>query len=235
MKQKQQGKRKGFTLIELLVVIGILVVLATVVVLVLNPAEIFKQARDSRRITDLQTLQSAITFYVATVANPTLFNGDAVGGTGCQSVGGATVYDTSLSELTGIQGRVAGGPLDPGWIVNLDFTVDDDGTAVPGGAPIAIMPLDPRNIDADDDGTYTDGQADYFYSFICSNTSGNFKFAANMESVRYSALGTDDVETNTEDGGTDLEDADPESTEILYETGTCVGDDYDNDSLCDPA
>lgn len=41
------ANRKGFTLIELLIVIGILAVLATAVIMVLNPAELLKQARDS--------------------------------------------------------------------------------------------------------------------------------------------------------------------------------------------
>ncbi|MGC9603563.1 MAG: type II secretion system protein, partial [Minisyncoccia bacterium] len=40
----------GFTLIELLVVIGILGTLATAVVLVLNPAQLLAQARDSTRL-----------------------------------------------------------------------------------------------------------------------------------------------------------------------------------------
>jgi prepilin-type N-terminal cleavage/methylation domain-containing protein len=41
---------KGFTLIELLIVIAILAILATAVVLVLNPAQILAQARDAQRI-----------------------------------------------------------------------------------------------------------------------------------------------------------------------------------------
>ena len=53
-------KTKGFTLLELLIVIGILAILAGVVVLVLNPAELLRQARDSQRISDLSTMRSAI-------------------------------------------------------------------------------------------------------------------------------------------------------------------------------
>ena len=55
--------RKGFTLIELLVVIGIVAILAAVAILVLNPAELQRQARDSRRISDMATINSAINFF----------------------------------------------------------------------------------------------------------------------------------------------------------------------------
>ncbi len=51
---------KGFTLIELLIVVGILAVLITIVVIVINPAELFKQARDSQRVVDAGSLQKAI-------------------------------------------------------------------------------------------------------------------------------------------------------------------------------
>ncbi|MDD4931154.1 MAG: prepilin-type N-terminal cleavage/methylation domain-containing protein, partial [Candidatus Colwellbacteria bacterium] len=44
---------KSFTLVELLIVIAILAVLAAAVVVVLNPAELLAQARDSQRSTDL--------------------------------------------------------------------------------------------------------------------------------------------------------------------------------------
>lgn len=51
---------KGFTLIELLLVIGIIAVLAVVVFVALNPAQRFKDARDARRATDVETLLSAV-------------------------------------------------------------------------------------------------------------------------------------------------------------------------------
>ena len=58
--------KKGFTLIELLIVIAILAILATTVVLVLNPAQILAQARDAQRISDLSSIKSAIALYLAT-------------------------------------------------------------------------------------------------------------------------------------------------------------------------
>src|SRR3989344_8684487 len=63
---------KGFTLIELLIVIAILAVLSTAVVLVLNPAELLKQGRDSTRISDLASINSAIALYLTDVSTPGL-------------------------------------------------------------------------------------------------------------------------------------------------------------------
>src|SRR5258708_6841103 len=63
-------KRQGFTLIELLVVIAIIAVLSVVVILSLNPAELLRQARDSNRISDMATLKSAVSLYLADVTSP---------------------------------------------------------------------------------------------------------------------------------------------------------------------
>lgn len=51
---------KGFTLVELLVVIAIIAVLASVIVLVINPLELLRRSRDSNRLRDLNNLSQAI-------------------------------------------------------------------------------------------------------------------------------------------------------------------------------
>lgn len=53
--------RKGFTLVELLIVVGVLVVLLTAVVLLLNPVEFTAQGKDLKRISDLKNMDTAIT------------------------------------------------------------------------------------------------------------------------------------------------------------------------------
>lgn len=52
--------KSGFTFIELLVVVGIILFLALLVLVSLNPAHRFSNARNSRRVSDINSILTAV-------------------------------------------------------------------------------------------------------------------------------------------------------------------------------
>jgi len=164
--------KKGFTLIELIIVIALIALLATTVILVINPVKIFQEARDSQRIADLGQMNSAMSLMLATSSSqPTLGPSAAncyvhKAGQNC-----TTRYISATTSTVSTSQGVTGS----GWVpVNLGST-----PAIPA------WPIDPSN------------NTTNFYSYAYDN-SNSWEFTAKMESARYTA-GTDDV-TGT-DGG----------------------------------
>ena len=199
---------KGFTLIELLVVIAILAVLATVVVIVLNPAELLKQSRDSSRISDIAAVNSAVALYIADVASPDLDasnpNSFSCGagsapstpsctlsaattplGTGGSSRTCATITTTASSSL------VSG----VGW-VPIVFT------NISSGSPLPKLPIDPINSGL------------FFYAYSCDSTNLTYELTARMESTKYATTSASEIVSQAKDGG---------NANFLYEVGNDPG------------
>lgn len=196
--------KKGFTLIELLIVIGILAILATAVILILNPAELFRQARDSQRISDMATMKSALAFYLSTVT----FGPGNLG-----TPGTCYVYEPTGATISDCDGRHTAGSFSKksvllangtGWLpVNFEN--------IPGGSPLSVLPRDPR------------ASASRFYSYVGTNAA-TFELNADMESGRYECGGPDDVEKT--DGGNKPLSGDPcpvDQTDSVYEVGNDSG------------
>lgn len=136
---------RGFTLIELLVVIAILAVLATVVVLVINPAELLRQARDASRIADLDALNKALSL--------AQFSQIPLSGA---ALSANTIY-ISYPDSASAACTYLNLPAAPqGWdyaCVSSDALRKTDGTgwipvnfsAIASGVPLASLPVDPVN------------------------------------------------------------------------------------------
>jgi prepilin-type N-terminal cleavage/methylation domain-containing protein len=126
--QSNRGQ-KGFTLIEVLVVIAIIAILAAIVLVAINPAKRFQDARNSQRKANVESILSAIQQNMI----------DNKGITTCTLPSTATVIKSSGGvDLTGCLGSyLAILPVDPSksgaqWTdktnYNTEYTVLQDST-----------------------------------------------------------------------------------------------------------
>lgn len=200
MQKSASPARKGFTLIEVLVVVAIISILATVVVFLLNPVELLRQARDAKRIADLSTLSSAASIYYSKALDDpsTLFMGSS-------SVMYVSVPDPSATSTAGTNCASLGLPsLPAGWSYHCaapSTYLRADGTGwVPidfntssTGSTLSSLPVDPMNATS----------SNLYYAYETDGTGG-YKFSAFFESQK-------DAPLMASDGGNDPE---------LYEKGT---------------
>lgn len=192
--------KKGFTLIEVLITIAAIAVLSTVVILTLNPQELLRRARDSRRIYDLSTLKTAISIYIADTKNPSLvgfFGYDAcylstVSGTGTTAPK-CGVFASAGATMNVSVGQAFYRKIDSSGWIPVDFT------QISTGAPFSQLPIDPLN------------NASYYYAYAATLTNYGFEINAFMESAKYGAGGNADVVSNSKDGG---------DNDSVYEAGT---------------
>ncbi len=194
--------KKGFTLIELLIVIAILAVLAGIVVVTLNPAELLKQARDAKRIADMDSLTGAINFYLTDVTSPNLCLGGAAGG----CINGGICTATSTLEVFGSSTPVVCGRERSLTAIDGTGWVDVNFSAITGGSPFAVLPLDPTNIDP------------YFYAYKAATSTAvtGFELNTRLESVKLRGK----MQT---DGGDRNDCADFSAATCWLETGSYPG------------
>ena len=187
-------KNRGFTLIELLIVIGIIAVVSSITILVINPGEYFKRGRDTQRIADINNLHLALTVYYT--AGVSSFDLDGPNYTGsCASPGKVFISTPSgvagpanlpsgwtYASSTSANLRKTGGS---GWMpVNLD--------SIPAGSPLNTLPIDPVN----------DLDQALYYTYTCATSSrAGYEVNANLESRQFNKGGRDDL--TSKDGGDD--------------------------------
>lgn len=175
------NSRDSFTLIELLVVIAIVAVLSVVVILVLNPAQLLAQARDSNRLNDLASLNTALS----------LFQTDVAGG----SLGTSSIVYVSVADSSSTCGNLGLPTLPSGWTYNCVSTTtlrNTDGTgwvpvnlnSISARSPLSSLPADPTN--ATSSGLY--------YTYVAGSTT--FELTALLESAKYQSQ-------EASDGGVD--------------------------------
>ncbi len=181
------GVKKGFTLVELFIVIGILVTIVAIMILILNPIEYLKRARDAQRLRDYALINQAVNFYSYNTSVGADFQ-DWDGpnySESCKNQALPKIF-VSVPDDNG-----EANPTPPsGWIysrVNSDPLRLTDGsgwlpinfTDVSGGIrTLSVLPVDPIN-------TFDSG---FYYTYTCGSYELNLRF----ESDKYKALSEGD-------------------------------------------
>lgn len=166
----------SFTLNELLITIAVLAILVGAVVIVLNPGELLAGARDSKRISELNSLAQAITLHSNSI--PGGYKGEE-----------STVYISLPDTSTTCSNLLSSLPsLPTGWSYNCVPEADlrkPDGSgwlpvnlsAISGGSPWNELPIDPEN------------KGELFYLF--SKNDDGWALSTAMESEKYSPGSSD--------------------------------------------
>jgi prepilin-type N-terminal cleavage/methylation domain-containing protein len=190
---KQLKQNNSFTLIELLIVIAILALLMSIIIISINPSEMLKKSRDTKRISSLKALNNALGIFQATKPTTTMGTANIVYVSIPDS--SSTCANLSLPTLpsgytyqcsTSANYRKTDGT---GWIpVNFD--------SLDIGSPISSLPIDPTNTTS----------TNLFFTYT---TGGSWELNAILESSDNKLSGDNDK--------TSLDGGDSYST---YEIGT---------------
>ncbi len=166
---------KAFTLIELLIVIAIIAILGSATVLVLNPTEITRSARDSARVSDFENLHKSLNLYslknssFPLVAANTVYLSLPDSSPACSSyslpplLAGWSYHCATQANLNKVDGN--------GWIP-VDFVSSD--------SKIPSLPTDPAN----------EASGGKYYTFF-ANVSG-WEITSVLESQKQRVVGAVD-------------------------------------------
>jgi len=181
--------KKGFTLVELLVVIAILALLMSIVIVTLNPAEILRKTRDTKRVSDLNSLRTALNLYVTDKASPDL----DYGATDCAA---DTFFSLDTCPGTSVSQSPRVNPICAATstrLVNGTGWVPVELSSISSGSPLSALPVDPTNA------TSSTPASNLYYTYACDSGAVTFEFDAQMESTYYKNGGDGDVVSK--DGG----------------------------------
>jgi prepilin-type N-terminal cleavage/methylation domain-containing protein len=187
-------RSQSFTLIELLVVIAILALLMSMVVITLNPAEMLRKSRDTKRISELKELNNALGVFQANKSST--------------SLGTASTTYVSIPAINSNCSDISLPTLPTGYSYACSTTTNykkTDGTgwipinfnSLDTGSPIATLATDPTN-------ATTTG---LFYTYTPSSTA--YELNTTFESNVYRLSGDSDKAST--DGG---------DSYSIYEIGT---------------
>ena len=139
---RQRLDNKSFTLIELLIVIAILALLMSIIIITLNPSEMLKKSRDTKRISSLKALNNALGIFQAT--KPTT------------NMGTSSIVYVSIPDSSSTCTNLSLPTLPSGYTYQCSTTANyrkTDGTgwipvnfdSLDIGSPISSLPIDPNN------------------------------------------------------------------------------------------
>ena len=162
----------SFTLVELLIVIGILAILTAAIIVVLNPAELLKQARDSKRIQDLSGLENNINISQALAPNISLGTASTV----YVSIADDTSSSCATLSLPSLPAGYSYACVTESNLHNTDGTgwipINFQDTNLAGAIQLSSLPIDPTNTTS----------TNLYYTYT---TGGSYELNALIESDKY--------------------------------------------------
>lgn len=145
-------KYEAFSLIEILIVVALIIILATITIVAINPGKNFEDTRNAQRSSDVAAILNAVTQYTSEEGNSLSALDDAVTGTIPQCDVAGAEYGAEIGNGTDMV-DLTGEPLVEDYIVE--------------------MPLDPTDgVEDEDTGTIETGY------FICQTDGGRTQISA---------------------------------------------------------